>query len=81
MINYKFRNIGKITLKRLFCWAATFIILLLFALFMNWLLLNSMLRCCDGGVCFPDLYPACRNINYDQIYGEGYYDAYRTTAK
>jgi hypothetical protein len=56
--------------------------LLLFAVFMDWLILNWLSRCCeDGGVCIPDFYPSCRNPSYDQIYGEGYYDTHRKAAE
>jgi hypothetical protein len=33
---------------------------LLFAAFHIWLVLNWLLGCCDGGVCFPDWYSACK---------------------
>ena len=77
----KFHIRGKITLRRVLGWIATFITILFFALFMDWLLLNWFSRCCDGGVCIPDLYPQCRNASYDQLYGEGYYDKHRKAAE
>lgn len=33
---------------------------LLFAAFHIWLVLNWLLGCCDGGMCFPDWYSACK---------------------
>ena len=46
---------------------------LLLGIFIDWLVLNLVSGCCEGGICIPDLYPECRNPQYDQIYGEGYY--------
>lgn len=78
----KFHIQGKITFKRILGWLATFITVLLFAVFMDWLVLNWLSHCCeDGGVCIPDFYPSCRNPSYDQIYGEGYYDTHRKAAE
>ena len=34
--------------------------LLLFAAFHIWLVLNWLLGCCDGGICLPDWYSACK---------------------
>ena len=33
---------------------------LLFAAFHIWLVLNWLLGCCDGGICIPDWYSACK---------------------
>jgi transcriptional regulator with XRE-family HTH domain len=77
----KFQNIGKITFREVLKWIGIVILMVFFALFMDWVILNWLSRCCDGGVCLPDLYPQCRNINYDQIYGEGYYDTHRKAAE
>lgn len=36
-------------------------VLLLFALFFDWLILNWISGCCEGGVCIPEwLYPSCK---------------------
>lgn len=42
----------------------------LFALFMDWLILNWLMGCCEGGVCWPDIYPQCRNEHYEEFYGK-----------
>ncbi len=35
--------------------------LLFFALFFDWLILNWISGCCEGGVCIPEwLYPSCK---------------------
>jgi hypothetical protein len=34
--------------------------LLFFAAFHIWLVLNWLLGCCDGGICVPDWYSACK---------------------
>lgn len=48
------------------------ILLLLFGLFFDWLIINWMLGCCEGGVCWPDIYPQCRNEHYQEFYGSGH---------
>lgn len=47
-------------------------LLLLFGLFFDWLIINWMLGCCEGGVCWPDIYPQCRNEHYQEFYGSGH---------
>jgi len=35
--------------------------LMLFALFFDWLIINWISGCCEGGVCIPEwLYPNCK---------------------
>jgi hypothetical protein len=41
-----------------------------FALFIDWLIINLLLGCCEGGVCWPDIYPQCRNSHYGEFYGK-----------
>lgn len=43
---------------------------ILFGLFMAWLVINWFLGCCEGGVCWPDIYPQCRNEHYEEFYGK-----------
>ncbi len=50
----------------------TAIFLLLLGLFFDWLIINWMLGCCEGGVCWPDIYPQCRNEHYQEFYGSGH---------
>ena len=34
----------------------------LFACFLDWLIINWMSGCCEGGICIPEwLYPQCQN--------------------
>ena len=47
-------------------------LLFLFGLFFDWLIINWMLGCCEGGVCWPDIYPQCRNEHYQEFYGSGH---------
>jgi len=37
----------------------------IFALLFDWLILNLITRCCEGGICIPDIYPQCRNQKYN----------------
>lgn len=48
------------------------ILMLLLGLFFDWLIINWMLGCCEGGVCWPDIYPQCRNEHYQEFYGSGH---------
>ncbi len=43
---------------------AILLCLLAFALFFDWLVFNLLLGCCEGGECWPDIYPQCRSENY-----------------
>ncbi len=45
--------------------------MLAFGLFIDWLIINLLLGCCEGGVCWPDIYPQCRNSHYGEFYGQG----------
>lgn len=39
----------------------TTFILAMFAVFFDWLILNWISGCCDGGQCIPDwMYPQCK---------------------
>ena len=53
---------------------AILLCLLALALFFDWLVFNLLLGCCAGGECWPDIYPQCRNENYQTFYGESNVD-------
>jgi glycopeptide antibiotics resistance protein len=61
----------RLTWQQAFSYIITGTLLCLFALFFDWLLINWMLGCCNGGVCWPDIYPQCRNEQYQEFYREG----------
>jgi hypothetical protein len=63
--------LSNLTWQQAFSYIITGFLLSLFALFFDWLLLNWMLGCCNGGVCWPDIYPQCRNAQYLEFYKEG----------
>lgn len=43
-------------------WLAIGLCLLAFSLFIDWLIINLISGCCEGGVCIPEwLYPQCIN--------------------
>ena len=48
------------------------LLLLMFALLIDWLIFNLYLGCCEGGVCWPDIYPQCRNEHFREFYGDDY---------
>lgn len=51
----------RFTWQQAFRYIITAFLLLVFALFFDWLLINWISGCCDGGVCIPEwLYPQCR---------------------
>lgn len=51
-----------LTWRQAFSYIITAFFLLLFALFFDWLIINWISGCCEGGVCIPEwLYPQCRN--------------------
>jgi len=59
----KFQN-GRdnLTWRQAFSILITGFFLLLFALFFDWLIINWISGCCEGGVCIPEwLYPQCQN--------------------
>lgn len=60
------------TWRHAFSFIITATLLCLFALFFDWLIINWRLGCCEGGVCWPDIYPQCRNEHYQEFYGRGY---------
>ena len=70
----KFRILPRLSSKWILLFAVKLMILALCAGFFDWLVLNAISQCCEGGVCIPDIYPQCRNPHYDEVYGEGYYD-------
>lgn len=53
---------AQFTWRHAFSFIITGFLLLLFALFFDWLILNWLSGCCEGGVCIPEwLYPQCQN--------------------
>jgi len=67
---YKWR--AKLTWRNAARALAITILMLLLGLFFDWLIINWMLGCCEGGVCWPDIYPQCRNEHYQEFYGSGH---------
>lgn len=63
---------GKLTARRIVRTLFLALLCLLFGLFLDWLIINLILGCCEGGVCWPDVYPQCRNETYKEFYGENY---------
>lgn len=63
---------AKLTWRNLAKGVLAAIFLLLLGLFFDWLIINWMLGCCEGGVCWPDIYPQCRNGHYHEFYGSGH---------
>jgi hypothetical protein len=57
-------------IHKLLRWLAIGLCLLFFSLLIDWLLFNLYLGCCEGGVCWPDIYPQCRNAHYREFYGD-----------
>ena len=50
-----------LTWRQAFSAIITGFFLLLFALFFDWLIINWISGCCEGGECIPEwLYPQCR---------------------
>lgn len=63
---------AKLTWRNLAKGVLIAIFLLLLGLFFDWLIINWLLGCCEGGVCWPDIYPQCRNEHYQEFYGSGH---------
>lgn len=61
---------AELTWQRAFSYIITGFLLCLFALFFDWLIINWISGCCEGGICIPEwVYPQCRNELYDNFYG------------
>lgn len=74
MSQNKLKKPDRLTGKWMLSLLIKIVALAIFALFFDWLVLNAISQCCEGGVCIPDIYPQCRNPHYDEVYGAGYYD-------
>ena len=63
IVKEKFHNWqAHLTWRQAFNYIITAFLLVLFALFFDWLILNWISGCCEGGVCIPEwLYPQCRS--------------------
>lgn len=61
-VENKFHNwLRNLTWRQAFAFIITGFFLALFALFFDWLILNWISCCCEGGICIPEwLYPQCR---------------------
>lgn len=56
-----FQIIQNLTWRQCLSVIITITCLALFACFFDWLILNWLTRCCDGGICIPEwLFPQCR---------------------
>lgn len=60
-----YRNLRKwlaqLTWKQAFNGIITLFFLALFALFFDWLIINWLSGCCEGGICIPEwVYPQCK---------------------
>ena len=52
------------------CWLVMALVMLAFSMFIDWLVINLLLGCCEGGVCWPDIYPQCRNQSQEASHGQ-----------
>jgi hypothetical protein len=60
-----YRNLQKwlanLTWRQAFAGIMSLFLLALFACFFDWLILNWLSGCCEGGICIPEwLYPQCK---------------------
>lgn len=60
-----YRNLRKwltqLTWQQAFHGIITIFMLALFACFFDWLIINWLSGCCEGGICIPEwLYPQCK---------------------
>ena len=62
LVEDKFHSwLHNLTWRQAFTFIITGFFLALFALFFDWLILNWISGCCEGGICIPEwLYPQCR---------------------
>lgn len=50
-------------IRKLLRWLAIGLCMLAFGLFIDWLIINLLSGCCEGGVCIPEwIYPQCINL-------------------
>lgn len=61
-IKDKLQNwLAGLTWQQAFQFIVTSTALLFFALFFDWLILNWISGCCEGGICIPEwVYPSCK---------------------
>lgn len=53
--------LARLTWQQALQFILTSTVLLFFALFFDWLILNWISGCCEGGICIPEwLYPSCK---------------------
>lgn len=62
-IKQKLQNwLARLTWQQAFHIIIAITLCALFACFLDWLLINWMSGCCEGGICIPEwLYPQCQN--------------------
>ncbi len=65
-----FHKTGEPLHRKLLRWLCVGLVMLACGLFIDWLVINLILGCCEGGVCWPDVYPQCRNSHYEEFYGK-----------
>ena len=56
--------------QKLLRWLVMALVMLAFSMFIDWLVINLLLGCCEGGVCWPDIYPQCRNQSQEASHGQ-----------
>lgn len=53
--------LANLTWRRAFNGIIALFVLALFALFFDWLIINWLSGCCEGGICIPEwVYPQCQ---------------------
>lgn len=53
--------LAKLTWRQAFHGIIALFFLALFALFFDWLIINWLSGCCEGGICIPEwVYPQCK---------------------
>ncbi len=54
--------LARLTWRQAFHLIIAITLCMLFACFIDWLIINLLSGCCEGGICIPEwLYPQCRN--------------------
>ena len=60
------KYLAQLTLRQALKAILTLFLLMAFATFFDWLVLNWLSGCCNGGECIPEwVYPQCRGGRHD----------------